>query len=69
MNGVDLTGNKLFIISQIASRKKESPSKDFSIVRTGRIGIKEGRNLPYRYYIEGSKFVSRTIPIRKKGCR
>ena len=65
MNGTDLTGNKLFIMSQIGSRKKESPSKDFSIVSTGRIGIKEGRNLPYRYYIEGSKFISRTIPIKK----
>lgn len=68
MNGADLTGNKLFIISQIGSRKKGSSSKDFSIVSTGRIGIREGRNLPYRYYIEGSKFVSRTIPIGKQGC-
>lgn len=68
MNGADLTGNKLFIISRITSRKKEILSKDFSIVNTGRIGIKEGRNLPYRYYIEGSKFVSRTTPIRKQGC-
>jgi DNA-3-methyladenine glycosylase len=65
MNGADLTGNRLFVISQIASPRKESPSKGFSIVATGRIGIRTGRNLLYRYYIEGSKFVSRTIPIRK----
>jgi len=65
MNGLDLTGKRLFI-SQIASRKKKSPSKDFSIIATGRIGIKKGKNLPYRYYIEGSKFVSRTIAVRTK---
>ncbi|MFB0527847.1 MAG: DNA-3-methyladenine glycosylase [bacterium] len=69
MNGADLTGNKLFIMSRIGSRKKERPSKDFSIASTARIGIKKGRNLPYRYYIEGSKFVSRTIPSRKQECR
>ncbi|MFB0526699.1 MAG: DNA-3-methyladenine glycosylase [bacterium] len=68
MNGADLTGNKLFIMSRTGSRKKESPSKDFSIASTARIGIKKGRNLPYRYYIEGSKFVSRTIPSRKQEC-
>jgi DNA-3-methyladenine glycosylase len=65
MNGVDLTGIKLFIISQIASGKKKSPSRDFSIVTTGRIGIRKGKNLPYRYYIEGSKFVSRTTESSK----
>jgi len=65
MNGADLTGNKLFIVSQNSSRKKGKSSGDFSIISTGRIGIKEGRNLPYRYYIEGNKFVSRNIPIRK----
>jgi len=58
MNGADLTGNKLFIVSQNSSRKKGKSSGDFSIISTGRIGIKEGRNLPYRYYIEGNKFVS-----------
>jgi len=65
MNGADLTGNNLFIMCQIGSRKKESPSKGFSIISTGRIGIRKGRNLPYRYYIEGSKFVSRTNGISK----
>jgi len=65
MNGADLTGNNLFIMCQIGSRKKESSSKDFSIISTGRIGIRKGRNLPYRYYIEASKFVSRTNGISK----
>jgi 3-methyladenine DNA glycosylase Mpg len=58
MNGIDLTGNKLFIVSQNSFRKRGKSSGEFNIVRTGRIGIKEGRNLPYRYYIEGNNFVS-----------
>ncbi|OGF50908.1 MAG: hypothetical protein A2044_03055 [Candidatus Firestonebacteria bacterium GWA2_43_8] len=32
---------------------------DFKIVKTGRIGIKQGQKLPLRYYIEGSKCVSK----------
>ena len=65
MNGVDLSRSKLFIMPQIGSRKKQSSPKDFNIISTGRIGIKKGKNLPYRYYIEGNRFVSRTIPARK----
>jgi len=60
MNGADLTGNKLFITSPSTSGKKKSPSKDLRIVITGRIGIRKGKNLPYRYYIEGNRFVSQT---------
>ncbi len=65
MNGIDLTGNRLFV-SQIASPKNKSASKDSNVIATGRVGIRRGKNFPYRYYIEGSKFVSRTIVIRKK---
>ena len=67
MNGVDLTGNKLFIMSDSNSGKTAGPSRNFSIMRTCRIGIREGSNLPYRYYIEGNRFVSRTILTKKRG--
>jgi len=67
MNGVDLTENKLFIMSGTNSGKRAGPSRNFSIMRTCRIGIREGSNLPYRYYIEGNRFVSQTILTKKHG--
>lgn len=64
LNGTDLTGNKLFVVSDTNRGETREPSTIFGITKAGRIGIKEGSNLPYRYYIEGNKFVSRTIPIK-----
>ena len=60
MNGADLTGNKLYILSRDSSGKKQSRPKGFKIVTTSRIGIKTSRNLLYRYYIRGNRFVSRS---------
>ena len=37
----------------------ESTNKNFSIVTTTRIGITQGADLPYRFYIKDNRFISR----------
>ncbi len=49
-NRCDLTGDKLFICY--------GPQTS-SLVTTTRIGIREGVDLPLRFYLQGNKFVSR----------
>jgi len=49
-NRCDLTGDKLFI----CHRPRTS-----NLVTTTRIGIREGVDLPLRFYLQGNKFVSR----------
>lgn len=50
-NSMALTGPKLFV----APRDIPEPN----IITTTRIGIKEGADLPLRFYIAGNKYVSR----------
>jgi len=50
-NGMSLVGDKFFI----APRDIPEPE----IVTTTRIGIKEGADLPLRFYIAGNKYISR----------
>jgi DNA-3-methyladenine glycosylase len=49
-NGVDLLGSEVFLLAG------QTPEK---IVTTGRVGISAGQELPYRFYIADSQFVSR----------
>lgn len=50
-NGVDLTCSQLYVC-----KGEASPGK---FVTTTRIGIKEGAQMPLRFYLEGSPFISR----------
>jgi len=49
-NGVDLTQGDLLV--------REGKTEEFQVVCTTRIGIRKGANLPLRFYIKGSRFVS-----------
>ena len=52
-NGIDLTGDKLYI---------EKGISDFEIVKSKRIGIdyaEEAKDYLYRFYIKGNKDVSK----------
>lgn len=52
LNGEDLTEENIFI-----AEKKEKEQLIISV--TKRIGITEGADLPYRFYIQGNKFVTK----------
>lgn len=52
-NGLDITalGSELYVLPR--------PSAPFEIVETTRIGISQGMELPWRYYVRGNAYVSR----------
>jgi DNA-3-methyladenine glycosylase len=53
-NGTDLTGRTIWIAEDTASRRKQN------VRRSTRIGIRNGREHLWRYYVGGNRFVSRT---------
>ena len=52
-NGLDLTEGREIFISQ-----PETPER-FEVVSTTRIGLRQGADKPWRFYIKGNKFVSK----------
>ncbi|GAB3977630.1 DNA-3-methyladenine glycosylase [Spirosoma terrae] len=50
-NGASLITSKLFIRGPVLH--------DFDMVTTTRIGITQGVDLPYRYYVKGNRYVSK----------
>lgn len=51
-NGTDLLGNKIYLLDNDKVLEK-------SIVKTTRIGIKKSVELPWRFYIKDSSFISK----------
>jgi len=51
-DGMDLLGNKVFII-------RPAEERDFIISRSSRIGIKDGMKKKWRFFVKGNPWVSR----------
>lgn len=51
-NAIDLTQKLLFVCDY-------DENQNFDIVQSSRIGLTEGLELPYRFYIQGNSFVSK----------
>ena len=53
LNGEDLCGNKLYVT--------EGAEEDFSIISAKRVGVdysEEAKDYPWRFYVEGNRYVS-----------
>ncbi len=59
MDGLSLTEGGLYVLPATAYPSFNQP---FDTITTTRIGITQGADLPYRFYIGGSRFVS--FPVR-----
>jgi len=71
LNGVDLLGNEIYIEFSRGKIKKEL-EKDFEICSSPRIGIdyaEEYKDVPWRFYIKGSKYVSRANKNKHFGLK
>lgn len=51
-NGIDLTQELLFVCNH-------EKNQNFDVSQSSRIGLTEGLELPYRFYVNGNPFVSR----------
>jgi DNA-3-methyladenine glycosylase len=51
LNGVDLTGDQLFVV-------EGERFPDTQVVQTTRIGIRSATDKPWRFYVKGNPFVS-----------
>lgn len=51
-NAIDLTQKLLFVCD-------DDENRNFDIAQSSRIGLTEGLELPYRFYIQGNSFVSK----------
>ena len=56
-NGIDLTGDLLFL--------EDHGRTGVEVARSPRIGVKEGSELPWRFFDAGSQAVSRQAPTRR----